>query len=113
MGKTLNELAGDLKSYILEVNSNMRSNSTFRPERYNNLKLSMDVAKEKIPHVTIGLGISEVTYNLNTLEKMDGSLGADEKYVQRWFNKTGVIEHLKAGWDKRVKNRGKITDVED
>ena len=113
MGKTLNELAGDLKSYILEVNSNMRSNSTFRPERYNNLKLSMDVAKEKIPHVTIGLGISEVTYNLNTLEKRDGSLGADEKYVQRWFNKTGVIEHLKTGWDKRIKNRGKITDVED
>lgn len=113
MGKALNELAGDLKSYILEVNSKMRSNSTFRPERYNNLKLSMNVVKEKIPHVTIGLGISEVTYNLNTLEKIDGSLGADEKHVKRWFNKTGVIEHLKTGWDKRVKNRGKITDVED
>lgn len=113
MGKSLNELAGDLKSYILEINSNMRGNAAFRPERYNNLKLSMDVAKEKIPHVTISLGMSEVTYNINSLDKMNGSLGADERYIQRWFNKTGVIENLKSGWDKRVKNRGKITEVED
>lgn len=112
MAKTLNELAGELKALILEMNSGNDKTSGFRPERYHNLKLSMDVAAEKHPHVKINIGMSEATYNLNTLEKMNGSLGQEEKYVQRWFSKQNVIENLKACFKLRVDNRGKITDVE-
>lgn len=112
MAKTLNELAGELRALIIELNSDAHNRVNFRAERYNNLKLSMDVAKEKIPHITISVGMSEGTYNINNFEKMNGSLGVDEKYVQRWFSKQGVADNLKAAWKLRIENRGKVTDVE-
>lgn len=43
---------------------------------------------------------------------MNGSLGPDEKFIQRWLGKTGIMESLQACWKLRVDNRGKITDVE-
>lgn len=112
MAKTLHELSVELKVYILEAKSSNDKKSQYRPERYNNLKLSMDVVKDKIPHVTVTVGISEVKYNINTMDKMDGSLGPDEKYIQKWLDKVGIKESLLACWKARVDNRGKITDVE-
>ena len=43
---------------------------------------------------------------------MNGSLGPDEKFIQRWLGKTSIMESLQACWKLRVDNRGKITDVE-
>lgn len=112
MSKTLHQLGEELKIFILELKATNDKKSQFRPERYNNLKLSMNVAREKTPHVTVTVGISEVTYNINSLEKMNGSLGPDEKFIQRWLGKTSIMESLQACWKLRVDNRGKITDVE-
>lgn len=112
MAKTLTELAMELKAMIIDLNSDVRDNTSFKPEKYNNLKLSMDVSKEKHAYVQINIGISEVKYNLSTFEKMSGSLGQDEKYIQRWLGKSGVVESLNECWKVRVSNRGKITDVE-
>jgi len=112
MAKTLNELANELKEWLLEIHSDNREKKTFRPEKYNNLKFSMDVVKEKFPYLQINIGMSEAKYNLNTLEKFDGSLGQEERYVQRWFNKNGIIPELQGCWNRRIANRGKITDVE-
>lgn len=112
MAKTLNELGQELKALILSLSADNGSGNV-QPEKFNNLKLSMDLAKEPIPHVKISIGISEAVYDINTLEKMDGSLAQSERYVQRWFNKSSVAENLKACWKKRVDNRGKITEVED
>lgn len=112
MAKSLNELGQELKALIISLNSSNGSGNA-QPEKVNNLKLSMDVAKDPTPHVKISIGISEAVYDINTLEKMDGSLAQNERYIQRWFNKSSVGENLKACWKKRVDNRGKITEVED
>lgn len=112
MGKTLNELGQELKALIISLSSGTGSEK-IQPEKFNNLKLSMDVAKEPIPHVKISIGISEAVYDINTLEKMDGSLAQNERYVQRWFNKASVAESLKACWKRRIDNRGKLTEVEE
>lgn len=113
MAKTLNELAVDLKSLIIELNSDAHNRVNFRPVRYNNLKMEMNIEEETCPFIAISIGMSEAKYNLNTLEKIKGSLGADEKYVQRWFNKTGVLESLKDNYKLRLTNREKITDREE
>lgn len=41
MPKTLNELAGDLKQLIIDLQSDAHNNGNIRMERYNNLKLLM------------------------------------------------------------------------
>ena len=112
MGKTLHELACDLKAYIINLQSDVRDKQIFRPERYNNLKLEMNVARDITAQVRISMGMSEARYDLKTGEKVYGSLGIDEKYIQRWLAKGENMLHLMECWNARVKNRGKITDVE-
>lgn len=46
MSKTLNELAGELKAYIIEIQSDAHNKGNIRPERYNNLKLSYKYYKK-------------------------------------------------------------------
>lgn len=111
MGKSLNDLGHELKKVIIDANTGVTQN--FQPEKYNNLKLSMDIVKEPTPHVKISIGISEATYNINTQEKMDGSLGQNERYIDRWFNKPNVVGSLKECWKRRIDNRGKITEVQE
>ena len=41
MPKTLNELAGDLKQLIIDLQSDAHNSGNIRMERYNNLKLLM------------------------------------------------------------------------
>ncbi len=110
MGKSLNQLGEDLKKLIIMANSGDRD---FKPEKVNNLKLSMDVVEEPTPHVKITIGMSEAIYNINTLEKMEGSLGLYERYIQRWLNKPNTSAHFKECWKRRIDNRGKITDVKE
>ena len=110
MGKTLNELASELKEYIIELQSDAHNKGNFRPERYNNLKLTMDIAKDPHPHVIVTIAMSKSEYNLKSGEKISGSLGPDERYVQRWLAKPNSIPALQACWKVVELNRGRIDD---
>lgn len=112
VAKTLNEMAGDLKAMIVDILSDVRDKRVFRPERYNNLKFEMNVARDRTPTLHVTMGISYAKYDILTGEKLDGSLGMDERYIQRWFGKRDTIANLMQCWNARVKNRGKITEVE-
>ena len=111
MAKSLKELSDDLKAIIIDLQSDAHNKSNLRPERYNNLKLSMDPAKDRTPHVIINITMSEAQFNVTSGEKMNGSLGPDERYVIRWFNKSGTLQALQETWksvsDNEVKNRSK------
>lgn len=107
MAKSLNELAGELKALIIELQSDAHNKTNFRAERYNNLKLSMDIAKDSNPHVVINIAMSEAEFNIKTGEKLNGSLGPDEKYVLRWFGKTNTIANLNECWINIAKERGR------
>lgn len=98
MAKSFNELAGILKDLIIDANSDAHNSRSFKEERYSNLKLSMDPAANPQPHVTVQIGMSKATYDLNSTERMEGSLGPDERYIGRWFNKMGVMDGLKELW---------------
>ncbi len=106
MAKTLNELAGELKDTIIELQSDAHNKGNLRVERYNNLKLSMDVSQNS-PQVTINVGMSEAVFNLRTGEKLNGGLGPDERYVLRWFNKTNTLSALNECWQELSRKNGK------
>lgn len=103
MGRTLNELIRHLKDMIEDLQSDAHNASGYNRYRYHNLKIEIPESSiTKVPVFKICIGISEVTYDLNTLEKISGSLGQDEKYVQRWLKNTSVISDLKEIWDSRA-----------
>lgn len=112
MTKSLNELAGELKALIIELQSDAHNKGNFRPERYNNLKLVMDIAKEQIPHVIVNISMSEAQFNIRTAEKMNGGLGPEEKYVLRWLAKPNTLPALNEYWKRLEANRGKATEIE-
>lgn len=110
MSKTLNELAGELKECIINLQSDAHNSAGIRKERYNNLKLEMDVAGNPQPHVKISITMSEAEFDLNSGEKVSGGLGPDERYVLRWFGKTNTLSDLKACWQEIESRRGTIKD---
>ena len=113
MGKSLHQLSEDLKEFMIAQSQINLGHSAPKVERYHNLTIIMDVVKDKIPCIIVRIGISEAKYEISSGERMDGSLGVEERYIQRWFMKNGIIENLNECWVRRVKNRGKITDIEE
>lgn len=105
MGKSFNELSGNLKALIKDINSDAHNARSFKEEHYHNMKISMDPEKENRPHVTIRIAMAEATYSLDTQEKLKGSLGPDEKYVIRWFRKSGIMDNLKEIWKELTKQQ--------
>lgn len=89
MVATLHEMAIKLQEYIIEQQEDAHNVSSLNINRYNNMKLIMD-GKIGYPHVIVRIGISEVTYNLRDLIKIDGGLGSDEKYVRQWIGKSTI-----------------------
>lgn len=118
MAKSFNDMANSLKDLIFDLNSDSHSNRSFKPGRYNNIKVSMDPSADMTPHVVITIAISEAKFNINSFEKINGSLGPDERVVQRWFGRSGVAENLKELWkfaqenSKRSKNERTDDDNE-
>ena len=111
MYKTLNELANELKEYIIELQSDAHNKMNFRPERYNNLKLLMFPQKNRTPHVIVDLSISAAEFDIQSGQKINGSLGPDERYVLRWFNKTGTLFNLQETWKTKIKKGGEDDDI--
>ena len=98
MAKTLNELASDLKEAIKDAQSDAHNKSNMNAARYNNLKLTMDPQASANPEVVISLAMSEATFNIKTGEKVNGSLGPDERYVLKWLGKTNTLPALNECW---------------
>jgi hypothetical protein len=108
--KTLSELSNDLKELMLSLQSDAHHKMTIRPERYNNLKISMDIAANSNPHFIVSISMSAAEFDLKTGEKISGGLGPDERYVLRWLDKPNTLEELRACWQIIEKHRGKATD---
>ena len=110
MAKTLNELADDLKAFLIEIQSDAHNKGNLRPERYNNLSLKINIPSNPEPHVIIIIGMSEVEYDIKTLEKNNGSLGPDDRYVARWIANPNVIAAINNCWKIAKENRGRAYD---
>lgn len=110
MAKTLNEHAGDLKRYIIELQSDAHNKVNVRAGRYNNLKLTMEPNSNSNPHVVIDMSMSAAEFELKMGQKLNGGLGPDERYVIRWLNKSGTLAALIETWHGVIKNGGREKD---
>lgn len=98
MGKTFNELAQDLRDYIVDKHSNYRGLKHMSLQRYNNLTVSMNSKRYGQPHVIIRVGISEAAFSFPYVNKIDGGLGMDERFVMQWIGMDTTIASLDAQW---------------
>ncbi|HCB10828.1 MAG TPA: hypothetical protein DEO94_01475 [Cyanobacteria bacterium UBA11991] len=84
MVMSLSEMANKLRTFIIDSLNDAHSSQNMNMTKYNNVKLSMDESKN-YPHITIGIGISEATYNIKDIVRTEGGLGSDERYVRKWL----------------------------
>lgn len=84
MVMSLSEMANKLRTFIIDSQNDAHSSQNMNMTKYNNVKLSMDESKN-YPHITIGIGISEATYNIKDIVRTEGGLGSDERYVRKWL----------------------------
>ena len=102
---TFKDMEDSLKTFLIQEQSDAHSARNMNVAKYNNIKITMDPAKNVMPHVTIRISISEATYLLNDFSKQNGGLGAEERYVLKWFNRFGVKEKLTELWSFAEKNK--------
>lgn len=104
MVKTFNELAGDLKNFIIDEHSNYKGLKNVSLQRYNNLKVSMNQSAHPTPHVIVRIGMSEGVYSLPDGNRLAGGVGMDERYVIKWFSKGNVLLELNSHWKSQQLN---------
>ena len=111
MVSTLNEMANKLQTYIIDLQTDAHSSTSFNLNtiKYNNIKLAMDETV-RYPHIIIRIGISEATYSLRDGIRTDGGLGPDEKYVHKWLGNHVVITELS---DIYLQFRENLTSIGD
>ena len=102
---TFKDLEDNLKSFIIQEQSDAHNRSRLNTAKYNNIKITMNPMKNASPHVMIRISISEATYSLNDFTKNNGGLGYEERFVVKWFGRFGVKEKLLELWNYAEKNK--------
>ena len=95
---TFKDVEDNLKSFIVQEQSDAHNARNVSQAKYNNLKITMNPSRNPVPHVTIRISISEATYLLNGFSKVNGGLGYEERLVLKWFGRYGIKEKLLELW---------------
>ena len=95
---TYKDLEDNLKSFLIQEQSDAHNIRSINTAKYNNIKLSMNAAKNIFPHIIVRISISEATFSLNDFSKIHGGLGYEERFVLKWFGRYGVKEKLADLW---------------
>ena len=98
------DMEDSLKTFMVQEQSDAHNVRNVNIAKYNNIKITMNPAKNALPHVTIRISISEATYSLNDYTKSNGGLGYEERFVLKWFGRYGVKEKLSELWGLAEKN---------
>ena len=64
----------------------------------------MEPNRNNSPHVIVDLAMSDAEFDIKTGQKLNGGLGPDERYVLRWFNKSGTLTSLQETWKVILKS---------
>ena len=102
---TFKDLEDNLKSFIIQEQSDAHNTRSINTAKYNNIKLAMNAAKNVIPHVMVRISISEATFSLNDFSKINGGLGYEERFVLKWFGRYGIKDKLADLWAAAEKTK--------
>ena len=98
MAESIRAFENSLRDYLMDVQADSYNTFNRIEHKYNNLKVYMDPEKISIPHFWVSMNISAVCYKLDTLEKIDGGIGADERFVTMWAGRPNINGGLKKHW---------------
>lgn len=98
MAYTANRYENMIREYILDQQSDSYNSRNVNFQRYNNLKVYMEPAKIKEPHLWVRIGISEACFLIQDGKLLNGSIGADTKFIPKWLNKSGIRDELMQTW---------------
>ena len=91
---TFKDLEDNLKSFIIQEQSDAHNVRSISVAKYNNIKVWMDLAKYTQAHFFVRISISEAVFALNDCSKMNGGLGYEERFIYKWFGRMGIKEKL-------------------
>ena len=101
------DLEDNLKSFIMQEQSDAHNVRNVSIAKYNNIKIWMDLVKYIQPHFFVRISISEAVFSLDDCTKIYGGLGYEERFVLKWFNRMGTKDKLKELWNSVEKTRTK------
>ena len=112
MVMSLSEMANKLRTFIIDSQNDAHSSQNMNMTKYNNVKLSMDESKN-YPHITIGIGISEATYNIKDIVRTEGGLGSDERYVRKWLGNFTISYDLNKNYKNFRTSLAGVSKIEE
>ena len=104
---TFKDLEDNLKSFIIQEQSDAHNARTLNVAKYNNIKIWMDMSKYQQEHFYIRLSISEAVFSLKDCAKINGGLGYEERFIYKWFGRIGIKDKLKELWTDAMKESGR------
>lgn len=99
------DLEDSLKSFIIQEQSDAHNVRSVSVAKYNNIKIWMDPSKYVQPHFVVRITISEAVFALADCSKINGGLGYEERFVNKWFGRMGIKEKLLELWTNAEKNK--------
>lgn len=102
---TFKDMEDALKTFIIQEQSDAHNARNVSTAKYNNIKITMEPAKDANPHVKIRISISEATFSLNDFSKINGGLGYEERIVLKWFGRYGIKGKLTDLWATAEQNK--------
>ena len=106
---TFKDLEDNLKSFIIQEQSDAHNVKNVSVAKYNNIKIWMDLTKYHQPHFFVRLSISEAVFSIKDCSKINGGLGYEERIIIKWFGRMGIKDKLNELWKYAEKTR----NVED
>ena len=98
MPESIRVFENSLREYLLNVQADSYNTQVKIQHKYNNVKVYMDPKKLSTPHFWVSVNISAVCYQIDPLEKIDGSMGSDERFVMMWAGRPNINGELKKHW---------------
>ena len=98
MPESIKVFENSLRDYLINAQSDSYNTAQKIQYRYNNLKVYMEPKKNRTPHFCVTVNISAATYTINPVERIEGSLASDDRYVMMWANRPNINGELKKFW---------------
>lgn len=102
---TFKDMEDSLRSFIVQEQSDAHNVKSVNVAKYNNIKVWMDTTKYVQPHFFIRISISEAVFSLADCSKLNGGLGYEERFVQKWFSRMGIKEKFVELWTNAEKSK--------
>lgn len=96
--ESIPKFENSLTDYLVSSQSSQFTDVMSFAYRYNNLKFFMAPTKVREPHFFVRLGISEACFSITNGNKIDGSLGPEDRFVQKWCNRINIQRELDTYW---------------